>query len=419
MLKRLRTTLVTWYASTLVACVLLFGTSAIVVLHLALMREIDGTLLSTAYLIQTSVDEISATSPSAQRRQAIADETREIARGYGVAAVRITGSDGILVNEGRLSLERHAPGFADAMLDGKSYRIYTHTLAGSKASVEVAMSTHFDRELTHKGWLALAILSPLLLGMSIGGGLWLAARSSAPVDAAFERLKQFTADVSHELRTPLAIVQAEVDVALAKPQPEAQDLLLRIARIGKTNERMVQLVSELFLWVRQDSGGLTVQKKELPIADLLRDVTEGLGLIHPAIRFRVDAPEHLVVVGDPVFLRQALLNLGENAAHHSPPGQEVTLSARAGGGRATLEVADHGPGIAPEMLSHLFDRFSRAGDGPGLGLGLAISRAIVKAHGSVLECATEPGIGTRFWFDIDLVSAAAPVHKNATGADLS
>lgn len=404
MLRRLRTTLVAWYAFTLVACVLLFGVCAIFVLHLALMREIDATLVSTARVLQTSVDEVPREPFAAQQLRAVADEAREIARGYGLAALRIEGVDGQVVNQGLFRLGRLAAGFSDASVDGKAYRVYSRPLADPGGRVEVALSTHFDRELTHKGWIALAILSPLLLGMSLGGGLWLATRASAPVDAAFERLRHFTADVSHELRTPLAIVQAEVDVALAKQQPEAQDLLARLSRIGKTNERMVQLVSDLFLWVRQDSGRLIMRRESLPVAELLEEVAAGLGLVHPTIHFGVDAPAELRCLGDPVHLRQALLNLADNAAHHSPAGAEVVLRARAGSHRVTLAVEDHGTGILPDMLGHLFDRFSRAGDRPGLGLGLAISRAIVQAHGSTLEFATEPAIGTRFWFELERAS---------------
>ena len=417
MLRRLRTTLVAWYASTLVACILLFGICGIFVLHLVLMREIDATLVSTAGLLQTSVDELPREAPVSQRLQTIADETREVARGYRLAAFRLAGADGLMVTGGRFRLGPLPAGFSDSTVNGKPYRTYTRI--GRDGSIAVAMSRHFDRELMHKSWLALAILSPLMLGMSIGGGLWLAARASAPIDAAFERLKRFTADVSHELRTPLAIVQAEVDVGLAKEEPAIQDLVRRLTRIGKANERMVQLVSDLFLWVRQDSGRLIMRRESLPVAELLEEVAAGLALVHPSIRFRVDAPEGLSCLGDPVHLRQALLNLAYNAAHHSRCGGEVVLSARAESSRATLAVEDHGAGISPDILQHLFDRFSRSGDRPGLGLGLAISRAIVDAHESTLEFATEPEVGTRFWFKIERDPVAASVHENATNPDLS
>ncbi len=409
MLERLRITLVIWYAAMFGVFVLLFGAGGMAIIHLTLRRDLDATLVSTARLLETSLAEIPRGSSALQWQRQAVDEIREIAEGYALAAFRVQESEEGVVRGGRFSLDRTPAGFSDISSQGQAFRVYSVHLRlssgtgagpGATGNLEIAMSTRYDGELTRKSLIALGFLSPLLLGTSIAVGLWLAGRAIDPVQKAFDRLEQFTADVSHELRTPIAIVQAEVDVGLAKRDPSAGDLRRRLERIGQTTDRMARLVGDLLIWVRQDSGNLQMAPENIRVVDVFADVAQGLALLHPAVRFVPEAPPTLACRADPLHLRQALFNLADNAAHHSPAGTEVQLRARHQDGRVLVEVSDRGTGIAPDLIPHLFERFFRAGDRPGMGLGLAISQAILKAHGSSLQVSSGEHGGTRFWFEL-------------------
>jgi two-component system OmpR family sensor kinase len=191
--------------------------------------------------------------------------------------------------------------------------------------------------------------------------------------------------------------------------------------------RMTRLVGDLLQLARLDAGGgEDLLLAPVDLAAVARDVYEESRAL-PAAEgrtVRLSAAGPVPVRGDAARLHQVLLNLVLNGVQHAPPGGHVDLSVRGGSGKpgespgATVVVADDGPGIPPDALPHLFDRFyrsgaSRAHDGGGAGLGLAIARAIVAAHGGTIRAENGPGGGARFTVALPPAPPPAPAAPTA------
>lgn len=235
---------------------------------------------------------------------------------------------------------------------------------------------------------------------SIGGFARRFNRMTAELARAETARRNLTADVAHELRTPLQIIQGNLEGVLDgvyEPTPAH----LR-ATLDETR-RLARLVGELQTLSLAEAGQLPLHRREVVAADLLEDV---------AARFAGAAAEAGVVLKvtpsddspllfvDPERLEGVLSNLTANALRHTPAGGRVTLSATAAPGGAALTVADTGEGIAAADLPFVFDRFWRGdrarGRSAGAGLGLAIARQLVLAHGGAIDVQSAPGEGTIF-----------------------
>jgi signal transduction histidine kinase len=162
---------------------------------------------------------------------------------------------------------------------------------------------------------------------------------------------------------------------------------------------MTSIVEDLLLLARSDSGAVELERVPIDLGDVAADGASALG--KPAtdrgVRVEVD-PEPAVVAGDAARLRQLVMILVDNAIRHSPAGGLVAVRVRAEDGGGALVVEDDGPGIRPEDLPHLFERFYRAPGAPGggTGLGLAIAAWIVDRHGGRIEVTNRPEGGARF-----------------------
>lgn len=231
----------------------------------------------------------------------------------------------------------------------------------------------------------------------------------ARLDESFQRQRRFTADASHELRTPLAIIRGEVDVALERPRT-SEDYVETLQSVGAEAERMSRLASNLLLLTRSDTAELTLNREQIDLADLLRVLIEQMQSQAETsnVTLKTDLPEQLIMQGDADRLLQLFVNLLENAFVYAP-GSTVTVQ-----GRQTLEtieiaIADTGPGIHPEHLSHLFERFyrvdkARSRKSGGSGLGLSIAQEIARAHGGEITVTSAPGKGTAFTVHLPLSS---------------
>ncbi|WP_232666253.1 sensor histidine kinase [Pseudonocardia sp. TRM90224] len=217
------------------------------------------------------------------------------------------------------------------------------------------------------------------------------------------QLRQFIADASHELRTPLAAIRGYTELTLRGPLPP--DAEYALARIASQGERMTTLVEDLLLLARLDAGR-PLERKPVDLTRLVLDAVNDARVAGPEHRWSLDLPEvPVAVTGDPSRLAQVLANLLANARTHTPAGipVTVTLSETASGG-ARLTVVDEGPGIAADLLPHVFERFargstSRSRDNGSTGLGLAIVDAVVTAHDGTVRVASGPG---RTTFTVDL-----------------
>ena len=208
------------------------------------------------------------------------------------------------------------------------------------------------------------------------------------------RLRQFVADASHELRTPLAAIRGYAE--LSRRGPLAPDTEYSLTRISSQAERMTTLVEDLLLLARLDAGR-PLDRVEV---DLTRLVVDGVSDAHvsgPQHRWQLAVPDEPVLVpGDPTRLAQVLANLLANARTHTPPGTVVTVGLASSRTGAELTVLDRGPGIAAELLPHVFERFARGSSSRSrqtgsTGLGLAIVQAVVSAHGGSVAVASRPG----------------------------
>jgi two-component system OmpR family sensor kinase len=233
--------------------------------------------------------------------------------------------------------------------------------------------------------------------------------------ASETRVRQFVADASHELRTPLASIRGYAEFAQRTAGTLPPDAANALVRVRSQTERMADLVDDLLLLARLDSGRPLARAD----VDLSRLLVDAVGDAHAAGRdhtWLLDLPDEPVTVpGDSARLHQVVANLLANARTHTPPGTRVTTALAAGPGPdAVLTVSDDGPGIPAALLPHVFERFARGDDsrtrGAGsTGLGLAIVAAVVEAHGGTVGVTSEPG-ATTFTVRLPLTDAAQDDH---------
>jgi len=214
------------------------------------------------------------------------------------------------------------------------------------------------------------------------------------------RMRRFVADASHELRTPIAAVSAYAELFERGADQRPEDLARVIRGIRLESARMGHLVDDLLLLARLDEGR-PLEHRPVDLTRLAADAVETSAALGPQWPVRLMAARPVEVVGDELRLRQVLDNLLANARTHCPAGTEVTVTVSEMQGRATVEVADNGPGLSAEDAARIFDRFYRADPSRsraqgGAGLGLSIVSSIVGAHGGTVAAAPRPGGGSLF-----------------------
>jgi two-component system, OmpR family, sensor histidine kinase KdpD len=218
--------------------------------------------------------------------------------------------------------------------------------------------------------------------------------------------------VSHDLRTPLATIKVASSTFLDKTNElTEQDADELHALIDMQADRLTRLVSSLLDMTRIQSGSLEVRPRP---RNLIALIDEALAELHSSFLTRpvdVDVPEDLrCVYADPLLIVQVLANLLDNANRHSPPGTSISVrSQRANDGRVAVSVTDHGPGVPAQERQAIFERFVRFDTGGRSGLGLAIAKAFVEAHGDRIWVEEAPGGGARFVFTLPL----APTGREA------
>ncbi len=228
------------------------------------------------------------------------------------------------------------------------------------------------------------------------------------LDAAFTQQARFTADAAHELRTPLAVMLTHMENGIASGCPN-EEHAEAFGAGQRAAQRMRRLIESLLELARLDAGQEPLSRIVFDLAGVTRDCVD---LLRPLADDRgivlvCDLPA-IECEGDPDRLAQVITNLLSNAIIHNQAGGEVRVTSFRGNGLLSLEITDDGPGIAPDQLNRIFDRFyrgdeSRSRQTGGTGLGLAISKGIAEAHGGNLEVASEVGVGTRFTICLPIV----------------
>jgi two-component system OmpR family sensor kinase len=253
--------------------------------------------------------------------------------------------------------------------------------------------------------------------------------------ASEARLRRFAADASHELRTPLSAIRGYAELALRHPGPVPEDVTHALRRVQSESARMTVLVDDLLLLARLDAGR-PLEREPVDLSRLAIETTSDARVARSDHRWRLDLPDEPVLVrGDQHRLHQVMANLLSNAGKHTPAGSTVsvalflagdapgatadTATVQRGvvpqGPRVELSITDDGPGIPPELLPELFERFTRADTsrarevnaaGKSTGLGLAIVDAVIAAHGGCIIVTSRPGM-TRFAIILPLLREPA------------
>ncbi|HET7293335.1 MAG TPA: heavy metal sensor histidine kinase [Vicinamibacteria bacterium] len=326
-------------------------------------------------------------------------------------------------------------------------RVMTETVGvgGRRFLVRAALREAAARRQARTLWLELGLVSLAVLGLGGLGGHVLARRSLGPLarmaenarritaeqlherlpverssaeldqlgeafnetlarlERSFDQLRRFTADASHELRTPLTALRSvgEVGLRSARSEDEYREV---IGSMLEEVDRLSRLADELLMLARAEAGGARLRLEPVDLAALAREMVESLAVLAEERRQLLEARDEgwpLVVQGDRLALRQALLNLVDNAIKYAPEGSCVTVATKAGAGGATLEVRDEGPGIPAEHRERIFERFyridkSRSREMGGAGLGLSLVKWAAEAHGGRVELETAEGGGSTF-----------------------
>jgi two-component system OmpR family sensor kinase len=263
-----------------------------------------------------------------------------------------------------------------------------------------------------RGWVELNRLAVAFNGM-----LERLAAAQMSLGTALEAQRRFVADASHELRTPLTSIRSNADLLSGRNDVLPVDRASALRDIHSESERMSRLVDDLLTLARADAG-YTSEKRPLELAALVSEVGRQAQQLYPRSRIAVDVSE-ATVVGNADALRQLVWILLDNAVRFSPPGGCIGVSLSVPADRVELRVADSGPGIAPEALDLIFERFyqsDRSRANGGAGLGLSIARWIVGEHGGTISaCNAEGSPGAVFSVMLPLTSGAAGGASQGTG----
>lgn len=236
----------------------------------------------------------------------------------------------------------------------------------------------------------------------------------------FNTQRRFLADVGHELRTPLTVIKGNIDLmrmikALDKESMES---------IESEVERMTRLVGDLLLLSQAESGKLSLHLQIIELDTLLIEVLGQMRVIaKDKVTLELSEMDQVLVCADKDKLKQVFVNLVQNAIHYTPRGGKVVVSLQKSDHQALVSVSDNGPGISPQDLPYIFERFyrgekarTRSKDGKGFGLGLSIAYWIVKNHNGSIEVDSKPGEGTTFIVNLPLsISRCSEEPSNTAG----
>ncbi|HEY8708268.1 MAG TPA: heavy metal sensor histidine kinase, partial [Burkholderiaceae bacterium] len=206
-------------------------------------------------------------------------------------------------------------------------------------------------------------------------------------------LSEFSGDLAHEMRTPVATLLGRTQVALSKGRTidELRDVLA-----GNVEEldRLTRLIADMLFLARADQGAAVMERSQVDLAGEARRVAEFLSIVAEDRGIRVEVHGDATVPADRILVQRAITNLLTNAIRHADAPGVVSVTVRQHDGQAIVEVANRGKGIAADQLDRVFERFvrldaSRARTDGGMGLGLAIVRSILQAHGGSVAASSE------------------------------
>jgi two-component system sensor histidine kinase MprB len=228
--------------------------------------------------------------------------------------------------------------------------------------------------------------------------------SRGALDDSVRAQRQLVADASHELRTPVTSLRTNIEVLLADPELDEEERRRLLDDVVEQSEELTGLVGDLIELARGDLPPGSMEDTRL---DRIVEESVARGRRNsPGLHFDTEL-EPVIIEGVPERLGRAVNNLLDNAARHSPPGGTIQVIVDAGG----IRVRDHGPGIDPQDLPHVFDRFFRGAHSrgqQGSGLGLSIVRQVTEQHGGTVDAANAPDGGAIFTLHLPAVPTEPP-----------
>lgn len=219
-----------------------------------------------------------------------------------------------------------------------------------------------------------------------------------------EQRRRLLADVTHELRTPLTVIQANLEGMVDGVYPRDDEHLAPVLEETRVMSRLIEDLRTLSL---AESGTLKLHKEPTDLSILAGETVASFQAQAKAggVTLNVEVPSELSLLEiDPVRIREVLANLIANALRHTPAGGAITITGNNGGDRVTISVVDTGTGISAADQPHVFDRFYKSEQSRGMGLGLAIAKNLVAAHGGDISAQSEPGLGTTIRFTLPVNS---------------
>jgi signal transduction histidine kinase len=428
-IRSVRFHLTLWYLVVLVAGMALFGTGAWLMLRHRLFvngtRELERQMSAMELFLSKEA--------RGNDLPAVREEAREYSSGLPEGQ-----SLRLWDNNQRLLLDVRGA-------SGRNQRLRKLlVIRGNPVVVELTLpSEEVYQILSTLEWIMVGLL-PLVLAIAVSGGWWLARRALKPVgsmthearsikaadftarlsvpstrdelqelaeawnellsrnEEAVSSVTRFTADAAHELRTPVTVIRTAAELALRHPRsPESHRQTLEVIRLE--TEQMTELIEQLLVLARGDAGQWQFQFDSVFPDAVLRHLHRTISSLAESKGIHVDwvVPDQPPIIrADESALRRLIMILADNAVKYTPSGGCITVRLLAVESQCAIEVSNTGTGIRPKDLPHVFERFYR-GDrartpGTGIGLGLAIARTIVEAHGASIAVISTAETGTTF-----------------------
>lgn len=228
---------------------------------------------------------------------------------------------------------------------------------------------------------------------------------SARLEGSESERRRLLADVTHELRTPLTVIQGNLEALIDGVRPTDESHLRAIL---EDTHVLARLIEDLRTISVAEAGALTLDREHTDLGGLIRDTVGSFGSMAETagVALTAEVDGHPLASVDPIRVREILTNVVANALRYTPRGGFVTVTVTPWPDHLTVAVRDTGAGMAADVLPHVFDRFTRSPQSPGAGLGLAIAKSLVAAHGGTITATSTPGQGTEIRFTLPRDAAA-------------
>ena len=407
MFQTTRRRLALWYTTVTAVLLLVFASGVYAYVRSTLVERVDDTLNHVVEIVERSlVIEPPAKAPSVNIEASFRNSSEEASEDDRIDLEWFSPEGNLMwttfVKPPKVPLHVNPNGETVTPPGGLALRQITERISSGSQLLGYLRVSHPWFEVSKP---SRQLIIDLALGITVmlitvaGIGWLLSGLAMKPIRDSYQQLKQFTADASHELRNPIAVIQTNVQVALADPDEQFQRSQLEV--IERLTRRLGRLVDDLLFLARQESGLVPVRRDRTNLTALLADIVEEQQAIaqEKSLILSYTAPDSaLTIQGDPDQITRLFTNLIANAIHYTAEG-EVSVTLQAVASQIVIILKDTGIGIPEQDLSRVFDRFyrvdpARSRSAGGSGLGLAIAKVITDNHQGQLTLTSEPGQGT-------------------------